>query len=59
MSKGLISALLHELCDVISLQIFEIHIISIGERCKSISFRKKHGLCSVVAVHEGHIEHRL
>ena len=57
MSKGLISALLHALCDVISLQIFEINIISIAERCKSISFWKKH-LCLVVAIYGGHIEHR-
>ena len=56
MSKGLISALLHALCDIISLQIFEINIISIEERCKSISFWKKH-LCLVVGVYGGHIEH--
>ena len=52
------SAVLHVLCDVISLQIFEINIISVEERCKSISFGKKH-LCLVEAVHEGHIEYRL
>ena len=58
MSKSLKSALLHALCDAISLQIFEINIISIEEKCKSISFWKKQ-LCLVVAVYGGHIEHRL
>ena len=53
MSKGVISALLHALCDVISLQIYEINIISIEERYKSISFWKKH-LRSVVAVYGDH-----
>ena len=37
-SKGLISALLHAFCDVISLQIFKINILSIEESCNSISF---------------------
>ena len=58
MSKGLISVLLHAFCDVISMWIFEINIVSIEEGCKSISFWKKH-LCLVVGVHGGHIEHRL
>ena len=58
MSKVLISASLHAFCDVTSLQIFEINILSIEESCNSISFWKK-SLCLVVAVHGGHIEYRL
>ena len=34
MSKGPVSALLHALYDVINLQIFEINVTSIEERCK-------------------------